>query len=666
MRTLLTLAVVLLGSFGAPVVVSSQEEAPLYVRVDVSDLEIVEGRAFRFRGTSNAVANSTLALSIGERTLNSLVDRRGRWAVPWPDSIQPGIYDLTVVVIEPSGREVRIETTLQLRSAGGLPRRPLVAQEPIFGERPESNADDFVAMTDRWKIAPPPYELTVSPSRWDPYNQNRLKGDFPIRAGSDLFLNLTFRSDTLLDGFSIPTPAGVSTDRPGSQGFFGQPSQFLVQQNVLFSADLFKGDTAFKPIDWRFRASVIANANYLRVEERAVVKPDVRRGTDRTTGVVAVQELFFEYKLADLSPNYDFLSMRVGVQPFNSDFRGFLFNDQNLGFRLFGNTQSNRNQFNLAFFERLEKDTNSGLNRLELREQQVALANFYRQDLFVEGYTAMASVHYVRDEPSLFYDRNGFLVRPDPVGSFTPHEVEAVYLGIAGFGHFKRLNIDHHLYYAFGEDSLNPIAGRDPMTLEEESDISALMAAIELSIDRDWMRPRVSYFFASGDSEVEDRDAEGFDAIFDAPNFAGGGFSFWNRLGIRLAGSAVSLVSRGSLLPDLSSSRDEGQINFVNPGIHIATVGLDIEVSPTVKTFLNANHLRFDATEPLEAVLFQAPIDHEIGFDLSLGARYRPYLTNNFIIVGGIAALLPGDGFADIYESKSTHYGAFANVTLTY
>ena len=45
----------------------------------------------------------------------------------------------------------------------------------------------------------------------------------------------------------------------------------------------------------------------------------------------------------------------LGIQPFNSDFRGFIFNDTNLGARLFGNLGNNRYQYNLAFFDMLEK-----------------------------------------------------------------------------------------------------------------------------------------------------------------------------------------------------------------------------------------------------------------------------------------------------------------------
>ena len=53
-----------------------------------------------------------------------------------------------------------------------------------------------------------------------------------------------------------------------------------------------------------------------------------------------------------------------------------MFDDVNLGVRLFGNLDSNRWQYNLAFFDMLDKDTNSGLNKFESR-QEVVIANLY-------------------------------------------------------------------------------------------------------------------------------------------------------------------------------------------------------------------------------------------------------------------------------------------------
>lgn len=626
-------------------------------------------------GTASAAPGTPVVLTVedGEGEVVSgphevVVGEDGAFSLRWPETLAGGSYRLRATVTGPGGQSVRAEISLVIQLEGRLPRRPLVAGEeeersPPVLLRPE----DYEAFTDRWRVTPPPYELTVEGSRWDPYNQNLLKGDLPI-LGQDIFLNLTAVSDTLLDGSMLPTPAGISTDQPGSIDFFGDEEQRLANQLLLLSADLFKGDTAFKPFTWRLKATLAANLNDLRVAENAVVRPDVREGTRRTRGFVAVEELFVEAKLATLSDSYDFLSVRVGSQPFVSDFRGFLFSDINLGVRLFGNLRSNRYQYNLAFFERLEKDTNSGLNTFELRDQRVAVASLYRQDFLVKGHTHQWSVHYVKDDPTFVFDKNGFLVRPDPIGSFTPHEIEATYLGWTSFGHVGRLNLDHALYYVTGRDSLNPIAGPDPVPGggDDAVDIEAAMAAVELSVDRNWYRPKLSLLWASGDSDPTDRTARGFDAIFDNPNFAGGGFAFWNRLGIRLAGTGVGLVQRGSLLPSLKSSKDEGQPNFVNPGLLLASAGVDLELTPELKAVATVNHLRFDTTEVLELVLFQAPIDEEIGWDVSVGARWRPFLNNNVILLGGVAAFIPGRGFEDIYEDGSELLAAFTNLKLTF
>ena len=92
------------------------------------------------------------------------------------------------------------------------------------------------------------------------------------------------------------------------------------------------------------------------------VNVDPREGTTRDDHHVGIQAAFVDKHLRNVSDNYDFDSFRVGIQPFSSDFRGFLFQDNQLGVRLFGTRDNNRWQYNLAWFRRLEKDTNSGLN----------------------------------------------------------------------------------------------------------------------------------------------------------------------------------------------------------------------------------------------------------------------------------------------------------------
>jgi hypothetical protein len=206
-----------------------------------------------------------------------------------------------------------------------------------------------------------------------------------------------------------------------------------------------------------------------------------------------------------------------------------------------------------------------------------------------------------------------------------------------------------------GEDELNPFAGR-------RTRIDAQMGAVELSYDRDWIRFRTSGFFASGDDDIDDGEAEGFDAIFDNPAFAGGEFSFWQRQAVRLLG--VNLTNRGSLLADLRTSKTQGQTNFVNPGLFLFNLGMDFEVTPKARLISNVNFLWFDETEVLERFVFQDDIDDEIGTDLSLGVEYRPLLSNNIIIVAGISGLIPGAGFEDLYnEFNGDADGLFAGFT---
>ena len=537
-------------------------------------------------------------------------------------------------------------------------------------------SDVFNVVPNRWALEQPDYRryapsgeyIYTKPHWYDPFNRNRFKGDEPIWPavlGQQVFFNFTGSETTFIDGRKVPVPSDVSAARPGSSAFFGRGEQFFLDQTFRFTFDLFHGDASFKPVDWRIRVTPEVSLNYLDVKELGIVGPDVRAGTTRLDSHVGFQEAFVEYKLHDLSPNYDFVSVRAGIQEFNADFRGFLLVEEQPGLRVFGDLKSDRLEYNAAYFNFLEKNTNSGLNTFSRRDQQVMLGNVYIQDFFFPGYTAEFLGAYNKDDGGLHYDDNGFLVRPAPVGNVInqgvgpiPHSIQVGYFGWLGSGHIKRINITHAFYEAAGKDSFNPIAGR-PVT------VNAQMAAVELSLDRDWIRYRISSFYSSGDNNPRNGRANGFDAIVDLPSFAGGLFSFWNREGIRLLGSGVSLTTDGSLLPNMRSNKNEGQANFVNPGIFLVNAGTDIDITPKLKGFVNFNYLRFMRTEPLEFVLFQSPIRHNIGEDLGVGVTYRPPLSENIILTGGASMLQPGQGFRDIYTGR-TLFSVFGSAKLTF
>jgi len=510
---------------------------------------------------------------------------------------------------------------------------------------------------DRWSSGWQDHAIHDRGSLMNPYRQNILKGDFPIYR-DDVFLVLTGRSDTVVEARRLPTPSGVAARHAGSFDVFGRPEQHAFKQNLSLTLNLFVGDTAFEPPIWNFQMTPVWNLrNNLRLAEVGGTEPDVRRLNDRERSDFAMQELSLEKRMKVWSPYYDFVSLRVGRQPFVSDFRGFIFNDVNQGLRLFGNRGSNRTSFNIAAFDMLEKDINSELLTSEDRGQTVLIANVFRQDFVWPGYTIELSYHYNHDDPDFLFDDNGFLARPDLIGSVTPHEVHAHYYGISGDGHIGWLNLSHAFYHVAGRDSFNNLAG-DPIK------INAQMAALELSYEQDWKRLRTSVFFSSGDRNPIDGVGRGFDTILDLPNFAGGDFSFWQRQGIRLQG--VGLNQRQSLVPNLRSGKLKGQSNFVNPGLILVNAGIDAEVAPKIKAVINLNYLRFNHTEPLQLFLFQGPISKDIGFDLSLGVTYRPDLNENIVVLFGVAGFKPSSGFADIYGSNDTLGQAFAEVKLTY
>jgi hypothetical protein len=521
------------------------------------------------------------------------------------------------------------------------------------GVMPRSGSnDEYDTVEDRWRIGIPewdryglgspkvfdyPYKLG---QLLDPYNQNVLKGDYPI-LGQHTFLELTGTSSTFFSGQTLPTATVPfeSTARPFTTNFFNRDGQFAFQQNTFLSIDLFQGDGAFKPVDWRVQLTPVVNVNTLSVQELAVVSPNVEKGLIRERSWVTLQEAFAEYKIADIGNQYDFMSVRAGSAPFTSDFRGFIYSATDPQVRFFGTADGNSIQYNLAYFRTLNKDINSELNTFNVRDQNLVIANLYKQDFLFPGYTGELSFHYNNDGPSLFYDNNGFIARPDPLGIAQPHRVEAYYLGMAGDGHIGPINVTNAFYWVLGRDSMNPIAAL-PQT------INAQMAALELSYDRDWVRFRLSGFYQSGDGNPNNGHATGFDGIDDQTNF-GGEFSFWRTFRIPILG--VGLTNDQSLYTDLRSDRVDGQSNFVNPGLWLVGGGIDFDITPRLRFVSDANWLWFDKTASLEKVLNQANIDRFIGLDLSGGFEWRPRLNNNAIFTFGVGSLIPGIGFSEIY-----------------
>src|SRR5438874_3664908 len=285
------------------------------------------------------------------------------------------------------------------------------------GSQPETNRW-FIGF-GRWKRYADPSTETPYQSElrlWHPYLQSKFKADAPI-FGQDMFLNVTAENFFQFEARKLPTPSGVSADRPNSSEFFGRGDQLFYSNDFSIGIDLFKGETAFKPVEWALRLLFVANQNYITVKENNALDPDPRgpgfttsqpipgfptpgdptsglgpgltpiasdlahtRYTTREKQWFSLQEAFGEIHIRDLTNNYDFISSRFGIQQFVSDFRGFIFNDSNLGIRIFGNYDNNLWQYNVIAFDMREKDTYSDLNKFDSRDQRIFIANVFKQD----------------------------------------------------------------------------------------------------------------------------------------------------------------------------------------------------------------------------------------------------------------------------------------------
>lgn len=590
-------------------------------------------------------------------------DEHGENTLQW-QNLRPGLHhdksaELTygekeaVVRVRPIARTVEV---------------PMPVIDPSLVPPPQATAKrESVAVTDRWRLM---QALGFKFPWYDPYNQNELKSDLPVLEeylGPGWFFNLGITSETVYEARRLPTPVAPQTSsRVGSNDVFGLNTQSTFIENLILNFGLTKGNTTFRPPDYEFRFVPVLNFNRSRTDEVRTLRVNPQTGTRRTDNHVGVQELFVDVHLRNVSDRYDFDSVRFGIQPFISDFRGFLFQDSALGVRFFGNRDDNRWQYNFGWLRRLEKDTNSGLNSVgqDPRNDDVVFANVYRQDFPVLGFTSQGTVIYNRNREADndFYDRNGFLVRPAILGDVRAHDYDVAYFGYNGDGHFGRYAVTTSTYLAMGHDDRSPLAQRG-------QSIRAFFHATEVSRDFDWIRLRGSFLYASGDKNPFDDKSTGFDAIFENPQFAGADTSFFIRQAVPLiGGGGVALSARNGVLPSLRSSKDQGQSNFVNPGLTFLGVGADMDIFPELRVLTNISRLWFNETEVLGVLRNQSSPSRQLGTDVSVGFQYRPAYSQNIVINGSIATLLPGKGLRQLYDEdkRGPQYSALLNVQLTY
>lgn len=506
-------------------------------------------------------------------------------------------------------------------------RLPTPSASPMPGSIP----------VDRWRIID---ALGHPDNRIDPYNTNNvLKGDRPIW-GANGFSVLTGSTTSLFESRRVPVSADAVT------GGLDGHQQFFNSQTASIDAVLYEGDTIFRPPDYQLRLTPIFNYS------------STSTGAAKTTATsVGAQALFVEKHLRDVSAQYDFDSVRIGIQPVTSDFRGFVLADQPLGIRFFGTRDNDVYQYSAGWFRRLPKNA-ARQNELGagIPANDIVMANLYIQDLGRAGLTSEFVFIYDRSRA-----RGTHIVVGDAGTTFTSgarHDYDVAYLGYSADGHLGSLNLTGSVYEVLGRESEGVFTGR-------QTKVQATFAALELSRDFDWIRVRASGLYASGDGNAADGESRGFDGINQTAIFAGSDSTFFIHQRLPLVLSAIDLKQRDSLFPSLRSTVDTGESNYSNPGLELLGVGTDLDLAPSLRVSADVSHVAFANTATLQAILGRTDISRSIGTDASLDAIYRPFNSQNVIARLSVAKLFAAPG-ARILVGGTAPVSMFFNLVLTY
>ena len=436
----------------------------------------------------------------------------------------------------------------------------------------------------------------------DPYNQNALKGDLPA-FGLNTFVVLT----------ALYTPKTVFTSQENVDTQFNN--------DLITAFEIFHGATVFKPKDWSLKASG---------------KGILNRGNNQDVEDFSFLELFGELKLFDVGRNYDFTAIRAGSQFFKTDFNGFIFQDFNLGAQIFGELNANRTQWALAYLDLRVKE--NGLLTFDRLDQQVFFANFFIQDFLRPGFNTVFSVHYNRDRRDRFVTGLGL------------DELDVFYFGMAADGHWGRIEFNPAVYFAFGKDKFITIgeAGPDDF-IENELDITAFLAGVEFAYPSDYRNYRAAVFVTSGDSDPFDDKAKGFASINENINLFGGANSF-------IIGGAA-FTKANSFIPS-----NQGVFSdFINPGMLLANVGLDLVLTPKLFFASNFNYLQFLTTESVLGVDSKS-----IGVEFNSVFNYRLFLNENLILQLGGNLFFPFDGGKQVLGNSDPIFTGNVNLVFLY
>ncbi len=516
--------------------------------------------------------------------------------------------------------------TTQTESSSG--KRPFASQQPQpagAGKPRKGTKKGANAVDTRWRT----YTLDGVPQYgyhlWDTYNQNVIKGDFPLMdkwfTETDVFQNFTYKARRNLD-FTKVLP----------ENKFISYNNFEDESNI-FGTEIRHNDDRFFPANFRFH-----------IDGAVDWKNDINVFEAGSEGHAQLFDAFSDIQLHNFgSVNFNQMFLRGGLQNFKSDFHGLIFNDVGLGGRIFGNSLSNRLRYDFVFLKLFQKDAVSGLiNFSAASDHTVMISRFTWEDFLVKGWNSEWSVHWNHDPRQV---------------SGNQLNLDTYYIGTTLNGNLGRFIFNPAIYGVFGTaDHL--IDGE-----KVQHDVRAWTTVLDLEYPIDFWKLRVGYVYESGENgNSTSKTDTGFDAISDAVTLFGGPISYW--VGEDIKYGKGDFTRANSFDPSLRGVNN--QANYINPGLQLVNTGFDATVTPRVALSFNLNWLYFNdigtytTNNVVGGVATTTTINHHnAGIEENVFIRWKPFLRqiNDFVIVDtGFSVLQPLAGIKDAFGSSRPVY----------
>jgi AMIN domain len=507
---------------------------------------------------------------------------------------------------------------------------PFASQQPqpAGANKPGANSRKSGAVDTRWRT----YDLEGVPqygyNLLDTYNQNRIKGDFPLEGKwfgeADIFQTYVLKERRNLD---------YTNALPGEK--FVSHNNFQ-DENGIFGFEIRHNDDRFFPSDFR-----------IHIDGSADWKSDINAFNTTAQGHAQVFDAFSDIQLHNFgNVNFNQVFLRGGIQAFKSDFHGLIFNDSGLGGRIFGNALSNRVRYDFVMLKLFQRDAVSGFFDFSKPSQHtVLISRFTWEDFLVTGWNSEWSVHWNHDPRKINQSDSNQL------------NLDTYYIGTTLNGNLGRFIFNPAIYGVFG--TADHLVDGDRV----QHDVRAWTGVLDLEYPMDEWKFRVGYVYESGErGGSNSRTDTAFDAISDAVTLFGGPFSYW--VGEDIKYSKGDFTRANSFDPSLRGTNN--QSNYVNPGLQLVNGGFDTTITPRVAVSFNVNWLYFNniGTYNTNNIVNGVPTTttinhHNAGIEENIFIRWKPFLRqrNDFFIVDtGFSVLQPLAGIKDAFGSSRPVY----------